>query len=195
MRYRKTPKNRRETYKLYDDKDNLVAEYRPGIDGVTEVDIANLHKLDDHESYINNKERRLPEWYQGVYDEWRERYITDYKEQYGCKPSEQEIPGGHRIFDYLDTDETEEDNSKEYLQAALAVSDEKEASDVVIRLREIVDGFPETWKKVYQLVLIDGISKAEAGRILNLSDVRIGQLVRKITAKIKNDEKIKKFFS
>ena len=194
MRYRKTPKNRRETYKLYDDKENLVAEYRPGVDGVTEVDIANLHKLDDHESYINSKERRLHEWYQSVYDECRERYITKYEEQYGCKPSEQEIPGGHRIFDYLDTDETEEDNSKEYLQAALAVSDEKEASDVVIRLREIVDGFPETWKKVYQLVLIDGISKAEAGRILNLSDVRIGQLVRKITAKIKNDEKIKKFF-
>lgn len=49
MKYRKTPQTLRGTYKLYDDDGNFITEYKPGKDGVTEVDIHNLHRIDDHE--------------------------------------------------------------------------------------------------------------------------------------------------
>ena len=62
MKTKKTPQAKRGTYKLFDDNGIFVMEYKPGKDGVTEVDILNLHKMDDHEVYVNAKENRLPEW-------------------------------------------------------------------------------------------------------------------------------------
>lgn len=60
MKYKKTPQSKRGTYKLYDENGNLVTEYKPGENGVTEVDILNLHRLDDHEVYINSKDSNSP---------------------------------------------------------------------------------------------------------------------------------------
>ena len=70
MRYKKTPQDKRGTYILFDDNGKFVTEYKPGEDGITEVDILNLHRIDDHEVYINSKENKLPEWYQPIYDEY-----------------------------------------------------------------------------------------------------------------------------
>lgn len=64
----------------------------------------------------------------------------------------------------------------------------------VFRLREIVATMPEQWQKIYHLVLIDSMSKAAVGRILGISDVRVGQIVKKINAKIAADEELKKLF-
>lgn len=85
MKTKKTPQAKRETYKLYDENGNLVTEYKPGENGITEVDILNLHRLDDHEVYINSKEMKLPEWYQPIYEQWRENYIANFIEKHGRK--------------------------------------------------------------------------------------------------------------
>ena len=42
---------------------------------------------------------------------------------------------------------------------------------------------------------MDELSKAKAGRIIGISDVRVGQLVRKINAAIADDEMLKNFLS
>lgn len=97
MRFKKTPQSKRGTYKLYDENGNLVTEYKPGENGVTEVDILNLHRLDDHEVYINSKELKLPEWYQPIYDQWRDNYIANFIEKYGREPFADEIPGRHAV--------------------------------------------------------------------------------------------------
>lgn len=198
MKTKKTPTDKRGTYKLYDENGNLVTEYKPGVDDVTEVDIVMLHKMDDHEVYINSKEMKLPEWYQPIYKEWKEKFISDFTEKYGRKPYADEIPGGHRTLESVDFtmgENDEEFGDKSYLQEKLAVRDESNESEAVERLKEIVEGMPENWQKVYELVLIEGVSKAETGRILKISDVRVGQLVRRIKKEISNDKKLKKFFN
>lgn len=197
MKIKKTPQAKRGTYKLFDDDGNFVTEYKPGENGVTEVDILNLHKMDDHEVYINAKENRLPEWYQPVYDEWKKKFIADFKEQHGREPFADELPGRHRVLESLDGQadpDGDELGDSSRLEEELAVCDGEDVPDTIDRLREIVAAMPEQWQKVYRLVLIEGRSKAEAGRIIGISDVRVGQLVRKINAAIAEDEVLQKFF-
>ena len=193
MRYKKTPQDKRSTYKLFDDNGKFVTEYKPGEDGITEVDILNLHRMDDHEVYINSKENKLPEWYQQIYDEWKVKYIADFKDKYGREPFSDEIPDKHRMYESIDADGDDLGDSS-HLEEKLAVTDEEEVPDTIIRLREIITAMPIQWQRVYQLVFIDGFSKAKTGRIIGISDVRVGQLVRKINARIADDEILKNLY-
>lgn len=198
MKYKKTPQDRRGTYKLFDDNGEFVTEYKLGENGVTEMDILNLHKMDDHEVYINNKENKLPEWYQPIYDKWKAKFITDFKEQHGREPFADEIPNKHRMYESIDAQTNAEGDDlwdSSYLEKELSVTDEENVPDTIIRLREIVAAMPEQWQKVYYLVFMEELSKAKAGRIIGISDVRVGQLVRKINAAIADDEILKNFLS
>lgn len=197
MKTKKTPQAKRGTYKLFDDNGIFVMEYKPGKDGVTEVDILNLHKMDDHEVYVNAKENRLPEWYQPVYEEWKAKFIADFRERYGREPFADEIPGRHRILESLDG-QTDPDGDglgdSSRLEEQLSISDEEEVPDTIIRLRELVAAMPEQWQKVCRLVFMKGLSKAKAGKEIGISDVRVGQLVKKINAAIAGDEFLKNLY-
>ncbi len=197
MKIKKTPQAKRGTYKLFDDSDRFVTEYKPGENGVTEVDILNLHKLDDHEVYLNAKENRLPEWYQPIFDKWKAEFITDFREKHGREPFADEVPGRHRVLESLDgqTDPDGDDlGDSSRLEEQLSVSDEEEVPDTIIRLRELVAAMPEQWQKVYRIVFMEGLSKVKAGKKIGISDVRVGQLVKKINAAIAGDEILKNLY-
>ena len=197
MKYKKTPKSKRGTYKLFDDDGNFVTEYKPGENGITEIDILNLHRMDDREVYVNCKEIKLPKWYQPIYDEWKEKFIADFKEQYGREPFADEIPGKYRAFESIDAQadsDGDELGDSSHLEKELAVFDEEDVPDTIIRLREIIEDMPEQWQTVYKLVFMEGLSKAKAGRIIGISDVRVGQLVRKINAAIAGDAILKNLY-
>ncbi len=197
MKIKKTPQAKRGTYKLFDDSDRFVTEYKPGENGVTEVDILNLHKLDDHEVYLNAKENRLPEWYQPIFDKWKAEFITDFREKHGREPFADEVPGRHRVLESLDgqTDPDGDDlGDSSRLEEQLSVSDEEEVPDTIIRLRELVAAMSEQWQKVYRLVFMEGLSKVKAGKKIGISDVRVGQLVKKINAAIAGDEILKNLY-
>lgn len=197
MRYKKTPQDKRSSYKLFDDNGNFVTEYKAGENGVTEVDILNLHKIDDHEAYINNKERRLPECCKEDFEKWRKSYAEKFSEKYGREPKANEIPYGHRQFISIEAQLNDDDDSssdKGCIWERLSYVDFEDKPAPVMRLYEIVEDMPERWQQVYQLVHIEGYSKTKAGDILGISDVRVGQIVRKINEKIKNDRILKKIF-
>ena len=124
MKFKKTSTEKRGTYKLFDDDGNFITEYKPGKDGVTEVDILNLHKIDDHEVYINNKDRRLPEWYQPTHKAWVDKWVADFEKKYGYKPNKKDIPSMHRTYEYIDAQITangDELGDSSRLEAELAV--------------------------------------------------------------------------
>ena len=197
MKFKKTPIEKRGTYRLYDDDNRLVSEYLPEQDGTTEVDIINLHKIDDHEVYVNCTEIKLPEWFQPVYDEWKARYIDTFKAKHGRIPYPDEITGGHRVYESIESQfDFDEDESTEssHLASELAVYDEEDLTDDIIRLREIISGMPQRWQDVYQLVFIDGNSNSETGRILGISETRVRYLAGEIKKKIENDEFLKNFY-
>lgn len=198
MKTKKTPTAKRETYKLFDDDGQFITEYKPGKDGVTEVDILNLHKMDDHEVYINNKDRWLPKECMPMYEQMKAEFIKKFKEEHGREPRKNEIPKPHRQYISIDTQITPSgddlgDSSR--LEAELAVYDDvDDESDAVIRLNEIIAAMPEKWQQIYRLHLLAGLSNAKVGKMLGISDVRVGQLVRKIKAAIASDEILKKIY-
>lgn len=197
LKYKKTPQSKRGTYKLFDNNGDFVTEFIPNKDGVTNIDIINLHKLDDHEVYSNCKEIKLPEWYQPIYDEWKESFIADFKEKYGREPLDDEIPSKHRTFESIDVQEDsngEDLGESSHLAEELAIYDEEDVTDAVFRLREVIANMPEQWQKIYRLVFIKELSKSETGRIIGISDVRVCQLVKKIKDFIANDKILKNFF-
>lgn len=198
MKYKKTPQSKRGTYKLFDDDGRFITEYKPGKDGVTEVDILNLHKMDDHEVYINNKDRRLPKECLPMYNKWKEEFIKEFKEEYGREPHKNEIPKAHRKYISIDAQITangDEIGDSSWLEAELAVYDDADdESDSVTRLNEIIAGMPEKWQQIYKLHFIEGLPKAKVGRMLDITDVRVGQLARKIESAIANDEILKKIY-
>lgn len=198
MKTKKTPTAKRGTYKLFDDDGHFITEYKPGKDGVTEVDILNLHKMDDHEVYINNKDRWLPKECMPMYEQMKAEFIENFKEEHGREPRKNEIPKPHRQYISIDAQITPSgddlgDSSR--LEAELAVYDDaNDESDAVIRLKEIIAEMPEKWQQIYRLHLLAGLSNAKVGKMLGISDVRVGQLVRKIKAAIASDEILKKIY-
>lgn len=197
MKFKKTSYSKRSTYKHYDDEGHLVAEYKANESGFTEELITTLHKMDDHEVYVNCKEIKHPEWFHPIYEKWKADYIVRFKREHGYEPKPEDIPGRHRMCESIDAqsggedDENLRDSSK--LEQELSFSMDK-AETAVDRAREIVSSMPEQYQQVYGLVFIKGMSKAKAGRELGISDVRVGQIVRKITDKLASDKGLKKYF-
>ncbi len=196
MKTYKTPTSKRTTYKLYDDNGSFVTEYKPGKDGVTEEAILFMHRLDDAEVRVNIKENHHPEWYQPVYDKWKADFVCRFREQYGRDPKADEIPGRFRQCESIDAQSDADGNELgecSRLESELSISDEK-PDDAVTVMREIVFGMPKQWQQVYRLVFLEDMSKNKAGQIIGISDVRVGQLVKKIKAELAQNSKLKSFF-
>lgn len=198
MKYKKTPTAKRGTYKLFDDDGQFITEYKPGKDGVTEIDILNLHKMDDHEVYINNKDRWLPKECMPMYEKTKAEFIEKFKEEHGREPRKSEIPKPHRQYISIDAQITPSgddlgDSSR--LEAELAVYDDTDdESDDVARLNEIIAAMPEKWQQVYRLFYLEGHNKTQIGKMLGVSESYVRQLIKKIKAAIANDEILKKIY-
>ena len=198
MKTKKTPIAKRGTYKLFDDDGHFITEYKPGKDGVTEVDILNLHKMDDHEVYINNKDRWLPKECMPMYEQMKAEFIENFKEEHGREPRKNEIPKPHRQYISIDAQITpsgDDLGDSSLLEAELAVYDDvDDESDAVIRLKEIISAMPEKWQQVYRMFYIEGHNKTQIGRMLGVSESYVRQLIKKIKTAIANDEILKKIY-
>lgn len=198
MKFKKTSTAKRGTYKLFDDDGHFITEYKPGKDGVTEVDILNLHKMDDHEVYINNKDRWLPKDCMPVYEQMKAEFIEKFKEEHGREPRKNEIPKPHCQYISIDAQITpsgDELGDSSRLEAELAVYDDfGDGSDAVIRLKEIIAAMPEKWQQVYRLFYLEGHNKTQIGKMLGVSESYVRQLIKKIKAAIANDEILKKIY-
>ena len=198
MKFKKTSTAKRGTYKLFDDDGHFITEYKPGKDGVTEIDILNLHKMDDHDVYINNKDRWLPKECMPMYEKTKAEFIEKFKEEHGREPRKNEIPKPHRQYISIDAQITpsgDELGDSSRLEAELAVYDDADdESDAVIRLKEIIAAMPEKWQQVYRLFYLEEHNKTQIGKMLGVSESYVRQLIKKIKTAIANDEILKKIY-
>ena len=196
MKYRKTPRNQRGTYKLYDENGQLVIEFKPGENGVTEQDIQNLHALDDHEVYVNCKELRLTPHEQKMYQIWRKKFIAQFIIRNGRAPLRSEIPPARRQFVYLD-DLLEDEGGDSYDGVSfpeLTVQFQEETCVSVERLREVVSGMKDKWQTVYGLTELCGYTTKEVAKAMSVSDRRIRAMKARIRQEIAEDELLRKIF-
>ena len=196
MKYRKTPRNQRGTYKLYDEHGQLVIEFKPGENGVTERDIRNLHALDDHEVYVNCKELRLTPHEQKMYQLWRKKFIAEFIIRNGRAPQRSEIPPARRQFVYLD-DLNEDEDGDSYDEVSfpeLTVQFQDEPGLPVERLREVISGMKDRWQHVYGMTELYGYSTSEVARTMGITDRRIRAMKVRIRQEIAEDELLRKIF-
>lgn len=154
--------------------------------------------MDDHEVYINNKDRWLPKECMPMYEKIKAEFIEKFKEEHGREPRKSEIPKPHRQYISIDAQITpggDELGDSSRLEAELAVYDDaNDESDAVIRLKEIIAAMPEKWQQVYRLFYSEKYSKTQIGRMLGVSESYVRQLIKKIEAAIANDEILKKIY-
>lgn len=210
MRFRKTPANKRTTYKQYDENGKLLYEFDPETDDqMTELNVIQkkdlvkaMHAVDDAEVRANCKEIRLSPEDRAQREEAREQFIRAFEEEHGYKPHPADLPGIHRTYIYLDDDWNsgdDEDNNpgdSSRIQAELAVNpfaadDQETAVDC---MRGIVAGFTERERQVYQIVFREGKTQFYASLRIGVTEQRVGQIVKDIKKKLAGNQELKKYF-
>jgi len=197
FKFHKTLQSQRSTYKYFNEDDHLIVELKPGKDGITEADIANLHHMDDHEVYINNKCCHFPEWYQKDIDAAKSKYIANFKKIYGYEPRPTEVKmlfsSPHTSIEKAMESSENSDGygDKSHLLEELASYDFKEESDAVIRLQELISSMPENWQEIYQQVVIEGIPMTQVATARDVSEAAIRKTMNKIKTRIASDKNLK----
>lgn len=196
IRLRKTPKKYRGTYKIRDEQGNIICEVRPGKDGVTEVDIAIAHRVDDVEVYENCKSfcPKFPDWLQADIDAWKESKCREFIEKFGREPLRGELPNYEHLFSLDAFMEQDDDGNHQNRLAEELLRQQVSDSPEVEHLRELVATFPQNWQEIYQAVLIDGLPMVNVAKMRGVSEGAIRKTVNKIRNRIAEDENLKKIF-
>lgn len=196
IRLRKTPKKYRCTYKVRDEEGRVICEVHPGEDGVTELDIANAHRVDDIEVYENCKSfcPKFPDWLQADIDAWKDSKRQEFIEKFGREPMWDELPGYEHLLSLDTFMEQDDDGNHQNRLAEELLRKEVSAAPELERLKELVADFPPNWKEIYQMVLIEGVPVAQVARKRGVTDMAVHKIVKKIRDRIAGDENLKKIF-
>lgn len=187
MKIRKTPINRRVTY-TYTFTNGERVTLRPNQDGVTEADIARLHRADDCEvkNNVQNGRPTLTEQERISRQAW-----------IAAHPGEDPPKNWNLSFDFL-LESNDSTATADYLTGlankfSLMPYDEDEP-DVLARLHELIQSATERQQQVYRLVVLEGYNYVQASRILGISNVAIRNHYRALIDKIRKDPAMQKFF-
>ena len=148
IRLRKTPKKYRGTYKIRDEQGNIICEVHPGKDGVTEVDIANAHRVDDVEVYENGKSfcPKFPDWLQADIDAGKESKREEFITTFGREPMRRELPNYEHLLSLDAFMEQDDDGNHQNRLAEELLRRQVSDSPEVESLRELVATFPQNWQ-------------------------------------------------
>ena len=170
MRVKKTRQDQRGVYRYSVDIPDGRGGYRrtynlirPGEDGVTEVIIQDLHRMDDNEvsNNVKNGHPKLTAQQKADKKEWEESH-----------PGERYNMNWNLSLDYIvgDADDSDLDKSRVLASACYDPFDEMDVSDEVLKLRGIVASkLTDRQRQAYELIGLEGYSKTEAARIMGVS--------------------------
>ena len=127
-------------------------------------------------------------------DDWKERERQKFVEKFGREPRFDELPRYEHLMSldaFLEQDDCGDSCNvlaEELLRQQIPISPEVE------HLREIVAKFPAAWQEIYWLVIIAGMPVAHMAKRRKVTEGAIRKTVKKIYARIKSDENLKKIF-
>ena len=171
MKFHKTGNKNRQTYTylgLDGRKETLVS----GENGITEEFILALHRMDDNEVYNNNKNRKAPvqEWEKPIIEDWKRRH-----------PSE-ELPERTTLSldEIIHPSNESGDSDKSVLLADPSQSIDEDVPANVERLREVVELLTAEQRELYRMVVLEGMSLEEVGRVMHLNSNAVKCRMRRI---------------
>lgn len=180
-------------------------EIIPGQDGVTADDIKNLYAIEDSEVYYNLKARR-PERDEQEKDEiqkFKTEFIRGFKATHGYAPNRYEIKDAvdnafprnwaESIEDLTSSNDEDDDigdKSSTFAGAWYAMHPQKSRSEE--RLAELHETWSDSWKEIYDRVLIGGESIVTIARERGVNESAVRKTVRKIRKAIFKDPELQK---
>ena len=168
MRVKETRQDQRSVYRYQVDVLDGRGGYRrtynvvkPGEDGVTEVLIQELHRMDDNEvtNNVRNGYPKLTPEEKAAKKEWEEAH-----------PGERYQMNWNFSLDYAIGECEDGDVGKSNVLAGASYDPFEDEPDDVLRLREIAaEKMTDRQRQAYQLIGLEGCSKTEAAEIMGVS--------------------------
>ena len=186
LSFRKCPWSQRKTY-TYEFVDGSSITIHPGEDGSTENDIKTLHRIDDHEVYVNIKNSCPPveHWQKEVIEEW----IANHPDETVART------WNVSLDKMLDSDGGESNPSTGYLKAALYRSLENETNSTPVeRMHELISNMKPRLQMVYKLAMLGKIPNTRVASILKVSEGTIRKDIKFIENTFREDTILKSFF-
>ena len=180
-------------------------EIIPGQDGVTANDIKNLYSIEDSEVYFNLKARRSErdEQEKNEIRKFESEFIRGFKAAHGYAPNRYDIKDAvdnafprnwtESIEDLTSSNDEDDDigdKSSALADAWYATHPQKSRSEE--RLAELRETWSDSWKEIYDRVLIGGESIVTIARERGVNESAVRKTVRKIRKAIYNDPELKK---
>lgn len=158
---RKTHRDNRGVYR-YHYTDGLGEQkivLQPGVSGVTEADIKQLHALDDSEVYYFNK--ALPKRTEEEKAEWDE-YDRLHFDSSGMR-------GNYSLDQQFENFEN----------PMLATTETPTKSELEYQVEELLEQMPEMQARVFRLVVLEEYKQADVCRMLGLSKATVSEHLKK----------------
>ena len=200
-RNHKTHKNDRNTYKYVFERIDTngriqkeVVEIRPGEDGVTELNIQELHRADDRAIYNFYKNAR-PERTEAEKEkikEWKQQFREDFNNEHGYYPPEEYVDGEANDYfkrnynlslNEFDDNCDEGDNPIQSLVYGASQDDEEDPR--IERLLEVVTQLSPYHQEIYHMLVTDEMSQTEVADKLGKKKQSINRTFGIIKDKIK----------
>lgn len=207
MKIRKTRLEDRGVYKYHryvlDQYGKYVKEeivIKPGEDGVTELDIQNLHKMDDSEVYYNNKNLRPGRTDEDKKDikAWKEDFYQRFEDEHGYAPTKDDVeaaveeyfPRNYNLsLDYV-SDDGEKEVDLDKSRIALLVSTDNTQDELWSdRMLEVIELMTDKQKEVLNLIAVDDYNQTEVAKMLGISVPAVNKHYKKAINIIKNNYK------
>lgn len=185
MRIHKTKSSERGIYKYFY-ADGTKFTVTPGENGVTEIDIQQLHRIDDSEVYNNIKNAKPP------VEAWQKSSIEEWKKLH----PDEEPPKNWAISlqQLTDPDNGNDLGDKSSLLKEISDLTNEQESPVIDRLHDLIESLSPQQHDTYRKVIIEGIPMVKVAAEEGVSETAIRHRMDKIKARIANDEILQKFF-
>ncbi len=184
MKIRKTRSDARGTF-TYKFADGTSVVLIPGVDGVTEADIAMLHRMDDRAVENNNGE------WKPKLQPWQKEYVEDWKERH----PEEDVPSMTRLSTdaLMNTDNPQSDDDKSTLAYLMSMAAEEDVSVETQAVRDFMEAYlTDEQQMICRRVLIEEESMASVARDLGITRQSVRDRVNYIKKVFR--ENFKKFF-
>lgn len=179
-------------------------EIFPGQDGVTADDIKNLYSMEDSEVYYNLKAKKpeRDEWEKEQIRKFKSEFIRKFTAAHGYAPDRSVIEDAvteafpknwtESLEDLTSgNDEDDDIGDKSSVLADAWYADHPKKSRSEERLAELRETWSDSWKEIYDRVLIDGESIVSIARERGVNESAVRKTVRKIRDSIFNDPELR----
>ncbi|HFD1688388.1 MULTISPECIES: hypothetical protein [Enterococcus] len=200
-RFKKTHQNDRNTYKYVFERTDAngrirkeVVEIRLGEEGVTELNIQELHRADDREIYNFYKNAR-PERTEAEKEKiktWKEKFREDFNNEHGYYPLDEYVDG--EANDYFkrnynlslnEFDDVCDEGDNPIQSLVYDAFQTNEEDPRVDRLREVVAQLSPYHQEIYHMLVTDEMSQTEVAAKLGKQKQSINRSFGIIKDKIK----------